>query len=171
MFSPFRLLQALRPTQMPDEIPDKIHDGTASSFLNALVNSGDNLTMDSINAILSSFSNLNHTEQDKVIESPKYWNFLAKHCTDEDLEDISRRNVDKLREDLETVIYGVGTRKTAGVKDDAARLLATIPDDGDLFQWTRALVCKEDSKHVPVAEKAAGSQVNEPISEGSRSNA
>ena len=56
---------------MPDEIPDKFHDGTASSFLDVLVNSGDNLTMDTINAILSSFSDLNHTEQEKVIESPK----------------------------------------------------------------------------------------------------
>ena len=84
---------------------------------------------------------------------------------------MSRRNVDKLREDLETVIYGVGTRKTAGVKDDAARLLATIPDDGSLFQWTRALVCREDSKKDPGADKAAGSQVNEQISERSRSHA
>ena len=73
---------------------------------------------------------------------------------------MSQRNVAKLREDLETVIYGVGTRKTAGVKDDAARLLATIPEDGNLFQWTRALVCKEVSEKDPVAEKAAGSQVD-----------
>ena len=63
---------------MPDEIPDRIHNGTASSFLDALVNSGDNPTMDTINAILSSFSDLNHTEQDKVIESPKV---NTKHYT------------------------------------------------------------------------------------------
>ena len=67
MFSPYRLLQAVLPTHMPNEI----HDGTASSFLDALVHSGDNPPMDTINAILSSFSHLNHTEQDKVIESPK----------------------------------------------------------------------------------------------------
>ena len=78
MFSPYRLLQAVLPTQMPDEIPDKIHDGTAPSFLDALVNSGDNPTMDKINAILSSFSDLNHSEQDKVIESPKV---NSKHHT------------------------------------------------------------------------------------------
>ena len=84
---------------------------------------------------------------------------------------MSRRNVDKLREDLETVIYGVGTRKTAGVKDDAARLLASIPDDGNLFQWTRALVCKEDMKNDPVAKKAAESQVNEQIRERSKRRA
>ena len=84
---------------------------------------------------------------------------------------MSRRNVDKLREDLETVIYGVGTRKTAGVKDDAARLLATIPSDGNLFQWTRALVCKEDSKNDLVTDKVAGRQVKEQISECSKSHA
>ena len=84
---------------------------------------------------------------------------------------MSRRNVEKMKEDLETVIYGVGTRKTAGVKDDAARLLATIPDDGNLFQWTRALVCKEDSKNDPVTDKAARSQVNEQIRECSKSHA
>ena len=78
MFSPYRLLQAVLPTQMPDGIPDKIHDGTASSFLNALVNSGDNPTMGTINAILSSFGDLNDTEQDKVIESPKV---NSKHYT------------------------------------------------------------------------------------------
>ena len=84
---------------------------------------------------------------------------------------MSQRNVDKLREDLESVIYGVGTRKTAGVKDDAARLLATIPDHGNLFQWTRALVCKEDSENDPVADKVVGSQVNEQIGECSKSHA
>ena len=84
---------------------------------------------------------------------------------------MSRRKVEKLREDLETVIFGVGTRKTAGAKDQAARLLASIPDDGNLFQWTRALVCKEDSRKDPVADKAVGSQVNEQISECSRNHA
>ena len=84
---------------------------------------------------------------------------------------MSRRNVNKLREDLETIIFGVGTRKTAGAKDQAARLLASIPNDGNLFQWTRALVCKEDSKRNPVVDKAVGSQVNERISGCSRNHA
>ena len=84
---------------------------------------------------------------------------------------MSRRNVDKLREDLETVIYGVGTRKSAALKDEAARLLATIPDDGNLFQWTRAMVCKEDSRNNFVAGKAGGSKVNEQIRECSRNYA
>ena len=84
---------------------------------------------------------------------------------------MSQRKVDKLRKDLETVIYGVGTRKTAGAKDDAARLLATIPDDGNLFQWTRALVCKEVSEKDPVVDKAVGSQVNEQTRECSTNHA
>lgn len=58
---------------------------------------------------------------------------------------MSRRNVERLKEDLENVVYGVGTRKSAAIKDEAARLLATIPKDGKLFEWTRAMACKEDS--------------------------
>ncbi len=58
---------------------------------------------------------------------------------------MSRRNVERFREDLENVIYGVGTRKFAAVKDEAARLLATIPTDGNLFEWTRAMACKKNT--------------------------
>ena len=57
---------------------------------------------------------------------------------------MSRRNVERLKKDLENVIFGVGTRKTAAAKDEAARLLATIPENGKLFEWTRAMVCKEN---------------------------
>ena len=67
---------------------------------------------------------------------------------------MSRRNVERLKEDLEDVIYGVGTRKSAAVKDEAARLLATIPKDGKLFEWTRAMVCKENSGTDPATGKA-----------------
>lgn len=69
------------------------------------------------------------------------------------------------------MIYGVGTRKSAVVKDEAARLLAAIPDDGNLFQWTRALVCKEDSGSDFLAGKVAGTQVKKQIRECSRNHA
>ncbi|KAL9074440.1 MAG: hypothetical protein Q9161_002228 [Pseudevernia consocians] len=130
------------------------HDGTALSFLDAMVNLGDNPDMESINSILNSFGHLNHKEQDEVMQSPKYWNCLAKWGTEEDREEMSRRNVERLKEDLEDVIYGVGTRKSAAVKDEAARLLATIPKDGKLFEWTRAMVCKENPGTDPATGKA-----------------
>ena len=57
---------------------------------------------------------------------------------------MSRRNVERLKKDLEDVVFGVGTRKTTARKDEAARLLGTIPEKGKLFEWTRAMVCKED---------------------------
>ena len=47
------------------------HDGTALSFLDAMVNLGDNPDMESINSILNSFGHLNHKEQDDVMQSPK----------------------------------------------------------------------------------------------------
>lgn len=49
----------------------KTHDGTALSFLDAMVNLGDNPDMESINATLNSFGHLNHKEQDEVMQSPK----------------------------------------------------------------------------------------------------
>ena len=49
----------------------KIQDGTARSFLDAMVNAGDNPNMKSINAVLDSFGKLDHEEQDKVMESPE----------------------------------------------------------------------------------------------------
>ena len=67
---------------------------------------------------------------------------------------MSRRNVERLREDLESVIYGVGTRKSAAVKDEAARLLATIPTDGKFFEWTRAMACKKDTRNDSGISKA-----------------
>lgn len=57
---------------------------------------------------------------------------------------MSRRNVEKMKKDLEDVVFGVGTRKTTARKDEATKLLGTIPEKGKLFEWTRATVCKED---------------------------
>lgn len=48
-----------------------IHDGTATSFLDAMVNLGDKPSMDSVNATLSSFADLKNEEQDKVLQNPK----------------------------------------------------------------------------------------------------
>ena len=56
---------------------------------------------------------------------------------------MSRANVQRLKEDLENTIKGVSTRRSAAVKADASRMLATIPEKGKLFEWTRAMVCKE----------------------------
>lgn len=67
MFDPYRLLA----TVFPFRKAGKIHDGTASSFLNAMVNLDDNPDRDSTIAILSSFGGLDHKEQDKVLESPQ----------------------------------------------------------------------------------------------------
>ena len=66
---------------------------------------------------------------------------------------MSRRNVDRLKGDLEDTTQGVSTRKSAAVKAEAARLLATIPKEGKLFEWTRAMVCKEDSGDGSAAGK------------------
>lgn len=67
---------------------------------------------------------------------------------------MSRRNVERLKKDLEDVVYGVGTRKSTARKDEAARLLATIPETGNLFEWTRALVCEEGSANGSIAGEA-----------------
>lgn len=67
LLGPYRLLE----TVLPSTAAGKIHDGTATSFLDAMVNLGDNPSMDSINAILSSFEDLKHEEQDKVLQNPK----------------------------------------------------------------------------------------------------
>ena len=67
LFRPYRLLE----TVLPFTSASKIHDGTATSFLDAMVNLGDNPCMESINAILSSFDDLKGEEQDKVLENPK----------------------------------------------------------------------------------------------------
>ena len=56
---------------------------------------------------------------------------------------MSRRNVERLKADLEIAIDGVSTRRSAVVKAEATRLLATIPKEGKLFEWTRAMACKE----------------------------
>lgn len=173
LLGPYRLLETVRPSTTAGTI----HDGTATSFLDAMVNLGDDPSMDSINAILSSFAELKHEEQDKVLQDPKvssqdavrargverreqtlksnqYWNSLAKWGTEEDREEMSRRNVERLKKDLEDVVYGVGTRKSTARKDEAARLLATIPEKGKLFEWTRAMVCKEDSGNDSIAGEA-----------------
>lgn len=65
-FDPFRLLERV----FPPRITSKIHDGTASSFLNAMVDLGGDPDLESVNAILSSFDDLKEDEQDKVIQSP-----------------------------------------------------------------------------------------------------
>ncbi|CAF9913671.1 MAG: hypothetical protein ALECFALPRED_008937 [Alectoria fallacina] len=122
---------------------NKIHDGTASSFLDATVNLGDKPSRDSINTLLSSFCHLDQHQQDEVMESPKYWNSLTKWGTEEDREEMSRRNVERLKADLEKAIDGVSTRRSAAVKAEATQLLATIPKEGKLFEWTRAMACKE----------------------------
>lgn len=56
---------------------------------------------------------------------------------------MSRANVERFKKDLESTIEGVSTRRSAAVKAEASRLLATIPEEGKLFEWTRAMVCKE----------------------------
>ena len=67
LLGPYRLLE----TVIPAPTPSRIHEGTATSFLDAMVNLGDNPSMDSINAILSSFDDLKHEEQDRVLQNPK----------------------------------------------------------------------------------------------------
>ena len=66
---------------------------------------------------------------------------------------MSRRNVERLKADLQAVIEGPRTRKSAAIKDEAERLLATVPEEGKLFEWSRALVCKEDSGNDPAPGK------------------
>lgn len=66
---------------------------------------------------------------------------------------MSRRNVERLKEELKKVINGVSTTKSAAAKNEAARLLATLPKEGKLFEWTRAVACKEASEN----DVAAGS--------------
>ena len=66
---------------------------------------------------------------------------------------MSRRNVERFRQDLENVIFGVATRNTAAIKDEAARLLAMIPTEGKLFEWTRVMVCKGGSGNDSAAGK------------------
>ncbi|CAD6586039.1 MAG: hypothetical protein ASARMPRED_002428 [Alectoria sarmentosa] len=109
---------------------NKLHNGTASSFLDAMVNLGDKPSRNSINTLLSSFCDLDEHQQDEVMENPKYWNALAKWGTEEDREEMSRRNVERLKADLEIAIDGVSTRRSAVVKAEATRLLATIPKEG-----------------------------------------
>lgn len=132
----------------------KIHDRTASSFLAAMVNLGDKPSLDFINTVLGSFCDLDEDQQDRVTESPKYWNTMAKWGTEEDREKMARANVERLKEDLESTIKGVSTRRSAAVKTEAARLLARIPEEGKLFEWTRAMVCKEDFVDDSAAGKA-----------------
>ena len=67
LLSPYRLLETVRPPMTASVI----HDRTATSFLDAMVNLGDKPSMDSINAVLSSFADLKHEEQDKVMQNPK----------------------------------------------------------------------------------------------------
>lgn len=51
------------------------------------------------------------------------------------------------------MIFGVATRNTAAIKDEAARLLAMIPTEGKLFEWTRAMVCEGESGNESAAGK------------------
>lgn len=51
----------------------KVHDGTASSFVDAMVKLGDNPDIKSVNMILSSFCDLNSQEQDAVMKSPRVY--------------------------------------------------------------------------------------------------
>lgn len=67
LLGPYRLLE----TVLPSTTAGKIHDGTATSFLDAMANLGDSPNMDSINAVLSSFDDLKDEEQDKVLQNPK----------------------------------------------------------------------------------------------------
>ena len=47
---------------------------------------------------------------------------------------------------LEKTIYGVGTRKSAAGKDEAAQVHAAIPKEVELFEWARKMACREDAK-------------------------
>ena len=62
---------SLLETFVGSRMANKIHDGTASSFLDATVNLGDKPSRDSINTLLSSFCHLDQHQQDEVMESPK----------------------------------------------------------------------------------------------------
>ena len=62
---------SLLETFLRSKMANKIHDGTASSFLDAMVNLGDKPSRDSINTLLSSFCDLDEHQQDEVMENPK----------------------------------------------------------------------------------------------------
>ena len=66
---------------------------------------------------------------------------------------MAKRHVEHLKAHWETVANRPGTRKSAAKKDEAVRLLATIPKEGKLFEYSRALVCKEDSGDGSAADK------------------
>ena len=53
-----------------------------------------------------------------------------------------RGKIETLKKHLEDVIEAPDTDKAA--KDDAARLLAALPKEGKVFDWSRAIACKED---------------------------
>ena len=64
-----------------------------------------------------------------------------------------RGKIETLQKHLEDVIKGPDTNKAA--KNDAARLLAAVPKEGKLFEWSRAIACKEDSGKAGKADKEA----------------
>ena len=64
-----------------------------------------------------------------------------------------RGKIETLTKHLEDVIKGPDTNKAA--KDDAVRLLAAVPKEGKLFEWSRAMACKQDSGKAAKADKEA----------------
>lgn len=64
-----------------------------------------------------------------------------------------RGKIETLKKHLEDVIKGPDTNKAA--KDDAVRLLAAVPKEGELFEWSRAIACKQDSGKAGKADKEA----------------
>ena len=80
----------------------KVHDGTASSFVDAMVKLGDNPDIKSVNALLSSFCDLNSQEQDTVMKSPRVYLYinaqtleqmLKKHSTGTLLQSGVRKSI------------------------------------------------------------------------------
>ena len=63
-----------------------------------------------------------------------------------------RGKIETLKKHLEDVIKGPDTNKAA---KDAVRLLAAVPKEGKLFEWSRAIACKQDSGKAGKADKEA----------------
>ena len=62
-----------------------------------------------------------------------------------------------MREGLEDIIKSPSTKESAVAKHKAAQMLAVIPDERKLLEWSRGLVCEENS----VDGSAAGKEGSE----------
>ncbi len=99
----------------------KIQDGTARSFLDAMINAGDNPNMKSINAVLDSFGNLDHVEQDKVMESPE----------------VNLEHIIHLKSQEQALkVFSTGTLSQSGARKRIARkcLAGTLKDSGKIWR-------------------------------------